>query len=63
MVVDAVKITMNILQKNSSEFFGGISECSWSSLGSSVGPGERASWLKARLVDVVDTCEHLLLRG
>lgn len=59
-----MKITMNVLQKNTLEFFDGvIASCCWSSLPHPVPPGERLSWLRARLEEILKTCEQLLLKG
>ncbi len=62
--VDALKITMKLLQKTAFECVPSIPEdCSWSSVCLSVPPGERWEWLRARLEEIIKTCQHLLVNG
>ena len=62
--VDAMKITMNVLQKNASGFCSdALEHCSWSSLSPSVPPEEQLQWLRARVEDILKTCQHFLLKG
>lgn len=64
ILVDTIKITMNILQKNASVFSdAALESCSWCFLIPPVPLSARSEWVQAKLSELLETCHYFLLNG